>query len=94
MDRPLTGVADAEMQKQKCFQILGGASPKDQVGGDYVVVVTRYRDTQTVSHAVTVKGADQKWVAEQLMREILLGIDGHVKPRSTRSRNRRWRKPT
>jgi len=47
--------------------------PRDSVGGDYVVVlVARDRETKmTVAHVVPVKGADQEWVAEQLVRDML-----------------------
>ena len=55
--------------------------PRDSVGGDYVVVlVARDRETKmTVAHVVPVKSADQEWVAEQLVRDMLkFGHHGDV----------------
>ena len=47
--------------------------PRDKAGGEYVVVlVARDRETKmTMSHVVPVKGANQEWVAEQLVRDLL-----------------------
>ena len=55
-----------EVHADYCF-------PKDQVGGDYaVVLVARDRETKmTVAHVVPHKGAEQEWVAEQLVRDLL-----------------------
>ena len=52
---------------------VGDCFPRDAVGGDYVVVlVARDRGAKmTVAHAVAVEGADQEWVAEQLVRDLM-----------------------
>ena len=55
-----------EVHADYCF-------PRDHTGGEYaVVLVARDRETRmTVAHVVPLKGAEQEWVAEQVVRDLL-----------------------
>ena len=67
LHRPMIGLTDDEMLKQKYFQ----SSTASRVVGDCVVVLWRKNHDDGVPRGASKGGSDQEGVAEQLKRDTL-----------------------